>query len=671
MTVRVVGLATFGSADGLGSSTFTAFTLPGAQSNVTHAAGKVTTIVVKAQAGVPASVLAARVAARLPVGVQAITGQQLTQERISSINSIFLNALRSLLVVFAAIALVVAALTINNTFSIIVAQQTGELALLRAVGASRRQLRRSVAMEAALVGVSAAGLGLGAGLVLAGGLKGLFDAAGFALPAGGLDIRPQSLLIGLVVGVVVTVVAAQVPARRAAAIPPVAALRSAGVETGGLSRRRLFIGAGLAFIGAVTGAAASAGAGSAALAGSGALLLVVGALMLAPSLVAPTARVLGGVLRRVRGVTGLLAEENTRRNPRRTAGTATALFVGVAVVALISVLTASVRSTINHDATAPFTANLAVNSPSFGAGQISPGILTELRALPQVTQAVAVGEGPMVLDHASTTVTNTDVSTVADVVKIHTIRGSLPALGSSGLAISRTQADTSGWKLGTTLPATFSDATTARLTVRAIYDTNQLLGDVVIPSELWSQHTAQPTAKTVFIRTNPGVTSTQARAAINPIAKRFSGDVQDQAQYAAATSSGLNFVLGIVYALLGLAIVIALLGIANTLSLAVHERRREIGLLRAVGETRPQVRSVLRLEAVMVAAFGTLLGLLVGSYLGWSLFEATAEAGAQFSLPVGQLILIAVLGAFAGVLAGWRPARRASRLAILDAITIQ
>jgi putative ABC transport system permease protein len=326
---------------------------------------------------------------------------------------------------------------------------------------------------------------------------------------------------------------------------------------------------------------------------------------------------------------------------------------------------------LNQDATAPFTANLAVNSPSFGAGQISPGILSELRALPQVTQAVAVGEGPMVLNHASTTVTNTDVDGVAQVVKVRTIRGSLPALGSSGLAISRAQADTSGWKLGTTLQATFSDATTARLTVRAIYDTNQLLGDVVLPSALWAQHTTQPAAKTVFIRTSPGVTSAQARAAINPIAKRFSGDVQDQAQYAAATSSGLNFVLGIVYALLGLAIVIALLGIANTLSLAVHERRREIGLLRAVGETRPQVRSVLRLEAVLVAAFGTLLGLVVGSYLGWSLFEATAEAGARFTLPVMPLIIIAALGAFAGVLAAWRPARRASRLAILDAITVQ
>lgn len=671
VTVKIVGIATFGTADGLGMTTWTAFTLASAQNHIGHASGKVSTILVKAEPGVSSDVLRARIAAQLPSSVQAITGAQLTQARINDIASSFLDMLRAFMTVFAVIALIVATLTINNTFSIVVAQRTGELALLRAVGASRRQVRLSVSLEAALVGSVAAVIGAAGGLGIAALLKGVFNAFGGALPAGGLEVRPLSLVVGVVVGVVVTLIAAQVPARRAAAIPPVAALRAMDVEPSALGRRRLLVGSCLLAVGAVAAIAVAVAGGVVALAALSGLLVVVGALLLAPVALSPTASVLGGALRRVRGVSGQFAQENAQRNPRRSAATATALVVGVAVVALITVLVASLKTTLDTNVRDPFTADLAVNTSSFGGSQVSPRAVTDLQALPQVDHAVGLGQGPALIGSTTTNVTNTDVGRIALVVGVRTLRGSLSDVGANGMAVSRTKASDRGWTLGTTVPLTFSDGNTERVTVEAVYDDNELLGDVVIPSVLWNQHTAQPTERTVFITTRGGVTSADARRVVTPIAKRYGGDVQDSAEYADAAAGGLNFLLGLVYVLLLLAIVIALLGITNTLSLAVYERRREIGLLRAVGQTRRQVRSVLRLESAIIATFGTVVGLVVGTFVGWSLFEAIAERNATFSVPVTQLVLILIIGALAGVVAGWRPARRAARVPILDAIAAQ
>jgi putative ABC transport system permease protein len=672
VTVKIVGIATFGTADGLGMTTWTAFTLAGAQDHIGHAPGKVSTILVKAAPGVSSDVLRARIAAQLPSGVQAITGAQLTRARINDIARTFLDMLRAFMTVFAVIALIVAALTIYNTFSIVVAQRTGELALLRAVGASRRQLRRLASLEAALVGGVGAVIGAAGGLGIAAVLKGVFNAFGGALPAGGLEVRPLSLIVGIVVGVVVTLIAAQVPGRRAAAIPPVAALCAMDVEAGALlSRRRLLIGSCLLAVGVVTATAVAVGGGVVALAALSGLLVVVGALLLAPAALPPAATVVGGALRRIRGVSGRFAQENAQRNPRRSAATATALVVGVAVVALITVLVASLKTTLATNVRDPFTADLAVNTSSFGGSQLSPRAVTDLQALPQVDYAVGLGQGPALIGSTTTTVTNTDVRSIALVVGVRTLRGSLSDVGAEGMAVSSTKASDRGWTLGTIVPLTFSDGNTERVTIGAIYDDNSLLGDVVIPSVLWNQHTAQPTERSVFITTRAGVTSAEARRVIDPIAKRFGGDVQDSAEYADAAAGGLNFLLGLVYVLLLLAIVIALLGITNTLSLAVYERRREIGLMRAVGQTRRQARSVLRLESAIIATFGTLMGVVVGTFIGWSLFEAIAERNATFSVPVTQLVVIVLIGAFAGVLAGWRPARRAARVPILDAIAAQ
>jgi putative ABC transport system permease protein len=665
--VTVVGIATFGSADGFGQTTFAGFTLDGAQQNVLHQDGRITSILVAAAPGISQETLRDRIAAVLPAGAQAITGDQFTNERIDAIGTTFLNLLRAMLVVFAGIALVVATLSINNTFSITVAQRTRELGLLRAVGASRRQVRSLMFIEAIAVGVVAAAIGTVVGLGVAGLLKGLFDAFGGALPAGGLTIKPISLVIGLVVGVVVTLVAAQMSARRAARVAPMAALRDAAVEQRRVGTRRVLTGTALIAVGIAVGIAAVA-TGAALLSLVSALVLVVAVLIVAPIVLSPTARVLGAVLRRLRGLNGALAEENARRNPRRTAATASALIVGVAVVTIITVLVGSLRATLTDGVERGFASDLSVNTAAFGGSQLGPAIIDDLGSVAGVSHAVGLSEGLALVDGSSTEVSATDMSAVATVVHVDMVQGALADAGSDGIAVSKDKAAAEHWTVGTVVPITFADGSSVDAAIRAIYRQDDVLGGIVIAQSLWTAHTPQPSFRTVFIDVAPGTSPTTAKAAIGPVATRYGGTVQDRAGYAAARAGGLDLLLGIVYVLLALAIVIALLGIGNTLSLSVWERRHEIGLLRAVGQTRSQVRSTLRLESVIVSTFGALTGLVLGGFLGWMFFRTLADADAIFALPTGRLVVIAVIGAVAGAIASLRPARRAARLPVLEAI---
>jgi putative ABC transport system permease protein len=665
--VTVVGIATFGSADGFGQTTFTGFTLEGAQQNVLHQDGKITSILVEAAPGVSQETLRDRIAAVLPPGAQAITGQQFTDERIDAIATTFLDLLRAMLVVFAGVALVVATLSINNTFAITIAQRTRELALLRAVGASRRQVRGLVFIEALVVGVAAAAIGVVLGLGVAGLLKGLFDAFGGALPAGGLTITPIALTIGLVVGIVVTLVAAQAPARRAARVAPLSALRDAAVEPSHIGARRVVWATAMFGAGLIAGAAAVA-TGAALLALAAGLLLVIAVVVGAPILLPPTARVFGFVLRRLRGVNGALAEQNARRNPRRTAATATALIVGVTVVTLITVLVGSLRATLTEGVERGFAADLSVNTAAFGGSQLAPGVVDDLRTVAGVRAAVGLAEGLALVDGSSTDVRATDMTTVASVVHVDMFEGALADAGSNGIAVSKDKATAEQWTLGTRVPLTFADGSRTDAVVRAIYRQDDVLGGMVIAWPLWASHNTQTSFRTAFIELAPGADPATAKQAIAPIATRYGGDVQDRAEYAAARTGGLDLLLGIVYVLLALAIVIALLGIGNTLSLSVWERRHEIGLLRAIGQTRGQVRSTLRLESIMVSTFGALTGLVLGVFLGWILFRTLAAADAVIAVPVAPVVVIAVVGACAGALASVRPARRAARIPVLEAI---
>jgi putative ABC transport system permease protein len=672
--VTIVGLATFGDADGLGEVTWTAWTLDAAQQHMVGGSDQVSTILARSEPGVPNDELVARVEAALPEGVEAITGEQLAGERSDEIARTFLDMLRTFLVVFAGIALVVATLSISNTFSITVAQRTQELALLRAVGASSRQVRRSVTVEALMLGAIASAVGVIGGFGVAELLKSVFDAFGSALPAGGLEIRPLSLTIGFVVGLVVTVVASQAAARRASRLAPVEALRETSAEAPRISRRRTIAGLTLTVVGialVIVGVAA----GTLVPAAGGALALIAGILVSAPLVLSPAAVTIGGALRRLRGVNGMLAEQNARRNPRRSAATATALVVGVAVVSMFTVFAASMKATLAEQNAGDFDADLGVTTPVFGGGQLSPAAARELAELDEVERAVNLGGGSALVDGDSTEITATEPAALAEVAGIETMDGSLAAVGRDGLAVDETRAEEEGWQLGSQVELGFVDGATETATVEAIYDDNRLVGRMVVSEELWEAHTAQPTARATLLSVADGVGLDEARRAVEPVAERLGGDVQDGDEYASAATEGLDLMLSVVYVLLALAVIIALLGISNTLSLAVYERRRELGLLRAVGQTRRQVRSVLRLESIIISAFGTLVGLVLGGFLGWGLFATVSSSfddlGNRFSLPVTQLVVIAVLGALAGVLAARRPARRAARIPVLDAIATE
>ena len=670
--VTVVGIATFGGADGLGPTTWTAFTLEGAQEHVTGRPDEVSTILLRADEGVASDELRSRVDRALPDGVEAITGGDLADERTEGISATFLDMLRTFLVVFAGIALVVTTLSIANTFSITVAQRTRELALVRAVGGSRRQLRRAVTVEALGIGVVASALGVAAGVGVASLLKLVFATFGFgALPDGGLELRPLSLLAAFVVGIVVTFVAARSAARRAARLAPVEAMRDAAAEPRGMGLRRRLVGAALMVAGV---AITLVGAGSDAVlpTGVGALLLTAAVLVLAPVGLSPVASVLGTGLRRLKGVDAVLAEENARRNPRRSASTATALVIGVAVVALFTVFAASMKTALADQVGDDMRADLVVASPSFGGGQLSPELAVELADLDEVDGVVALGGGPALVDGESTTLTSVDDATrLTPVGGLAASDGSFDDISGSAVAVSEDRAEDEGWSVGSTAELTFVDGTTETVTVEAVYPDNSLLGGILVPGEMWTEHTVQPTDANVLVDVASGTSTGDARSAIAPIADRHGGNVQDGDELADTAGQGLDLMLGVVYVLLALAVIIALLGIGNTLSLAVHERRRELGLLRAVGQTRRQVRSVLRMESVIVAVFGTVVGLALGSYLGWALFATVWTEGGGFTLPVTRLAIIAIMGALAGVLAASRPARRAAKTPILDAIATQ
>ena len=669
--VTIVGIATFGDADGFGTATWTAFTLDGAKQHVNRRDDIVNTVLVKAARGTSAGALRSRVQAALPPGAAAITGQQLADERIGEINDGFLGMIRTFLTAFAVIALLVGGITISNTFSITLAQRTREVALLRAVGASRRQVKRSVSIEALVVGLLFGATGVLAGIGVAGLLKGLFDAAGFALPAGGLETKPTAIVIALGAGVLVTSVAARGPVRRAARVAPAAALADTDAGEISGSTRRTVAGVATAGIGTGLGIAAAL-AGAASLAGLAALALLAGAVLAGPVLVGPAARILAGAARLTRRPGCDLAEAGVRRNPRRTVSTATALVVGVTVVSLITVFAASLKSSVDRQVRGGLRADLAVNTAVFGGSQLSPDVLAALQHVQGVHDVVGLANGDVILDGTSSKVTATDLARIDRVLALRVTDGGFPSssAGDNGIAVSRARASDHHWSIGSRVPITFADGATGSFVVRAVYEDNRLAGPVLIPGTAWAQHNAQPTLRTVLITAEPGRSPTELQSAIKPIATRFGGDVQDPQAMSDANTRGLDTLLGIVYVLLALAIVVALLGIANALSLAVQERRHEIGLLRAVGQTQRQVRQVLRLETMMVALFGTLLGITLGTFLGWSLFSAVSTSPG-FTLPVGRVIAITIIGALAGNLAARRPAKRAARMPILDAIAVQ
>ncbi len=677
--VTVAGIATFQNADGFGGSSYVGFTLEGAQQHLLKRPGQVSSVLVKTAPGVSQEELVRGLRPLLPAGVEAITGAQLSDESITAINQGFLGFFRSFLLVFAGIALFVAMFSIANTFSIIVAQRTRESALLRAIGASRRQVLASVVVEALAVGLLAAGAGLAGGIGIASGLKALFAGLGFPLPTSGLVFKASNAAISVGVGVVVTLLAGLLPALRSSRVAPLAALRDVAAERTGASRRRALVGTGLTVLGVAVAVAAVLAGGDSALqlTGAGAALTVAGVVTLGAVVARPASALVGAPLARLRGVSAALGRRNAMRSPQRTAGAAAALMIGVGVVTLFTVFTASVQASIRESVSSSFGGDLAIVSGGFVGGRLDPRLAAEVGRLPEVRQAVGVSTGNALVSGSSKEVSAADPAQLSTVLDLKTAAGSIAGLGARQLAVADNVADEKGWRLGTPVPVRFADGATETFTVGAIYDGGDaVIGGYLLPRAAWAPHASQDVDATVLIKLDQGVSLASGKAAVERVAASFGGpDVQDRQEYADTFSAGFDTFLTIVYVMLALAIVIALMGIGNTLSLSIYERTRELGLLRAVGETRGQLRAMVRWESVIVALFGTIIGLALGVFLGWALVRAAGQQPggslSVFAAPPAQLAVVLVVGALAGVLAGIRPARRAARLNVLRAIAVE
>jgi putative ABC transport system permease protein len=673
--VTVTGIATFGGEDGMGQTTFAGMTRADAERYLTAVPGQAQSIQVRAEPGTGQDELVEALRPALPDGVEAVTGEAVAEENVDEIAGMFLSGFTMGLTGFAVVALLVATFSIYNTFAIVVAQRTRENALLRAIGATRRQIVGQTMAEAVAVGTAAALAGLLGGLAIAAGLQALFPAVGFPFPEGELVIGAGALGLSFAVGLVVCAGSALLPAVRAGRTAPLAALRETAIDSSAASRPRAVAGALLAAAGiGVTVYGASAGP-SVTLTMLGSVATLVAFVVLGPVASSYAVRALGAPLRRLRGINVSLAQRNALRSPKRTAATATALMIGVAVVSLFTVFGASLKTSLDESVTRSFAGDVAVRAPGFATegADLSPELAPAIAALPEVDTALGLGNGIAEVEGNGEALTVTDPAAMGGVLELGTVDGRLGGLGTDGIAVSADAAGSHGWEVGSTAEVTFTDRETRSFTVRAVYEQDDLAGNYVITREAWAPHARQDADTLVAVTFADGVTEEEGEAAVAGVAERYGNpEVQTREEFAASSSQGVDMMLTLVYALLGLAVLIALLGIANTLTLAVHERTRELGLLRAVGQTRAQLRAMVRWESVLVAAFGTAGGMGLGGFLGWALVRATdsAETGA-FTVPPVPLTVVALVGLLAGALAGWRPARRAARMDVLRAIATE
>ena len=666
----VVGIASFAGRDSLGAATWVAFTDADARrlllADSTDSA--VTSLAVVAEDGVSATALRDTIADGLPAEAEALTGEQLTAEFVAAADSDFVGFIRIFLLAFAAIALLVATLSIYNTFSILVAQRTRQSALLRAIGASRRQVLTATLVEGVVTAVVASAIGLVIGYGLGVGLRELLAAAAIDLP-GSFVVSATSIAVAATTGIVVTVVACLLPAVRSAGVAPLAALREAAVDGSSASRVRGIVGALLLASGAVTAVTATSSAdGAFTRAGIGALLVVIGAVVVGPVLVGPISALLGAPLR---GESGRMAVRNARRNPRRTAATASGLLVGTAVVVLFTVIGSSVTASIDDTVGRTFGGDLVVLQQSFSGASIAPDFAPAIESTDEIEVAAAMAIGPALVDGVESEVSAVDPARFGALLELGHVDGDVATLLAGEFAASADEAESRGWVIGDDVEVALVDGSSRSLTLAATYTETDIAGDIVVDLADVNRSAGFEGDLAVLIGIADGFDEVTAAATVDAIGADYGTPAaQTRTQYVDSIVSEVQVLLGLIYGLLGLAILIAVMGIANTLALSIHERTRELGLLRAVGQTRRQLRSTVRSEALLISLFGTVAGVGLGVFLGWAITRAAAaqEGFGVFAVPPAPIAVIMIVGALAGVTASLRPARRAARLDVLDAL---
>jgi putative ABC transport system permease protein len=670
----ISGIIGFGQADGPGVVSLVSFD-PATIQRLYGRHGTFDQIELKAAAGVTADTLRGRVAAALPGGYTAVTAASASAAQATDLRG-QIGFLTNGLLAFALISLFVGAFIIWNTFLILVAQRTRELALLRALGASRPQVLRSVLVEASVLGLVASLAGLGLGVAAAGGLRALLGSAGIDLPTSGLDLPVGYAAIAVGTGVLVTLVAAFAPARRATVIAPIAALRTTIPTVRAFSTRRLVSGAAVLAAGTAALLAGLFGHTSTGspLVGGGALAAFIGVTVLCPLFAKPLAGLIGAPLRHLPGRTGALARDNAMRNPKRTAATAAALMVGLALVAASAVLDTSLKHAADQAIDQTSLADLYVQPADPDSG-LDPALAHAIAVRPGVAAVGEIRETEGTIAGASfQKVDGVDPSTVGRVADLKVRSGSLAALDDAigNVLVSTATAKSHHWAVGSVVPVKLDKSAGAgTLRVVGTFAGKGSFGDYLTSLDSYDQITGQRVDTLLMVKAAPGTPTGTLTTRITGLLGAYPGaKVLDRAGFERSTAATLDQILNLLVALLALAVVIALLGIVNTLALSVVERTRELGLLRAIGMRRGQVGAMVAGEAMIIAVLGALLGIVLGIVLGSALAAALTRGNgaAVVSIPGAQLLFYLVGAGLAGIVAAIAPARRAARLNLLAAI---
>ena len=675
-TFRLVGFTKLGGAS-FGGASIAKVTLPEAQA-ITDKRGRFDQISVAAAGGVSSAVLKRRIERVMPRSARVETAQENADRGSEEIRD-NLGFLQTVLLVFGFVAVFVGAFLIFNTFSITVAQRVTEFGLLRTLGASRRQILTSVLVEALAIGLLGAVLGIGGGFLMALLLNALLTAFGVDLPTTGLVLESRTVVVALLVGVLVTAVSSMVPALRSTRVPPIAALRAYSPPSS-RGRRLLFLAlsallglGGLAMV--LIGLFGSGGAGTrAGLMGAGAVAVVLAVSLFSPRLVPPLATISGWPLERIRRLTGRLARENAQRNPSRTAITAAALMIGLALVTFVTVFAAGLKSSVAQTIDENFAGGLVIQNTD-GFSPIPAGAAATARHVPGVksvatirsTEAALLGRGSKARVSAPT-------PDIGEAVTVEWKQGSpatLRNLGDGEAVVSEGFAADHGLEVGDSFALLSQTGARPRFRVAGEFDSKLgVLGSVVITQAVMRRAFDQTQDTIDFVIVRPGADQARVQAALTAGAERAfpTAEVLNQGELKENREEQVGQLVNLFYALLILAIVISLFGIANTLALSIHERTRELGMLRAIGMSRRQVRTMIRYEAVITALIGAILGMALGVVFAALISQPLKDEGFTLSYPIGSLVVLLILAGFAGVLAAIPPARRASRLDVLESL---
>ncbi|MGW6983098.1 ABC transporter permease [Streptomyces sp. NPDC054932] len=603
---------------------------------------------------------------------KAQTGAALAKEQAKEIEK-GLGQLGTMLLVFAGISLFVGIFLIYNTFTMLVTQRTKELALLRAVGANRGQVMRSVLAEALVVGLVSAAIGLLSGVGLAVAMRSVIGSMGAKLPGGAIVIAPGTVIAALVIGVLVTTLAALLPAWRTGRIAPVAAMGSAHLPASSKSlvvRNVLgsiisVLGIGLVLLGVSSG-----GNSGRMTIGAGSFFMLIGMIVLLPLLSRPVIGAVRPLLQKVFGVPGKLASQNAVRNPRRTAVTAASLAIGLTLVTTLSVLGITIGKVVDRMSTEKLKADYRVSMAS-DMGGLDKSVAETLAKAPGIKAVSPQASGFFLVDGDFRAASGVNPATIGQLLNVEVLSGSLDGLGKGEIAVAEKTAKSANLTVGKAIKLQYDDGQEASVKVGAVFkDMEGLLSPYVIDNKILSEHSEEQYVREVYVNVDGGASKAAQQKVVDALGKNPAITVATQQDMRNEMGGMINTMLNIMYGLLGMALIISVLGVVNTLAMSVFERTQEIGMLRAIGLDRSRVKNMIRLEAVVISLFGAVLGVVIGVFLAWAVGTTLAKAMPNYELvlPWDRIGIFLLLAAVVGVLAAMWPARSAARLNMLTAI---